>query len=82
MFKNSDANKVHDHITHTVADKPVFASDGSPVPPPEHFFRKATEMYTHESPEGKVTDGNAARLKIAMERPSVKTDLATKTKVS
>ena len=82
MFKDSDANKLHDHITHTVADKPLYGIDGNPVPTPEHYFRKAKDMYPHESPDGKITDGNVARLRIAMEKPNVSPDLATKTKVS
>lgn len=67
MYQESDVYKLHDHITHTIADKPIYGTDGSPVPPPDHFFRKAKDMYTHESPEGKITDGNIARIKISME---------------
>ena len=71
MFKETDAYKLHDHISHPIHDKPVMGADGSPQPPPEHFFRKAKDMYTHdESPNGKVTDAGAARIKIAMEKPN------------
>jgi hypothetical protein len=83
MYRETDAYKLHDHITHPIQDKPRDLSDGSPGLHPEHFFRKAKDMYLHnESPDGKVTDASAARIKISMERPNQPSAVATKTKVS
>lgn len=83
MFKETDAYRLHDHISHPILDKPRLMTDGSPSPQPEHFFRKAKDMYMHnDSPDGKVTDASAARLKISMERPNQQSDVATKAKVS
>jgi len=71
MYAETDAYRLHDHITHPILDKLGKMTDGSPSPQPEHFFRKAKDMYMHnESPDGKVTDASAARLKISMERPN------------
>ena len=71
MYADGDAYQLRDHITHPVLDKQGFKTDGSPQPRPEHFFRKAKDMYLHHgSPDGKVTDGSAARIKIQMERPN------------
>jgi len=83
QYKEADAYRLHDHITHPILDKLGAMQDGSPCQQPEHFFRKAKDMYLHhDSPDGKVTDASAARLKISMERPNQPTDVATKTKVS
>lgn len=71
MFAETDAYQLHDHITHPIKDKPGRMQDGSPAQHPEHFFRKAKDMYLHsESPDGKTTDASAARIKISMERPN------------
>ena len=80
MYQDSDVYKIHDHITHSILDKPAMR-DGSPVPHPEHFFRKAKEMYTHdECPDGNITCGNAARIKMSMEKPSFTAEISTNTK--
>jgi hypothetical protein len=71
MFAETDAYQLHDHITHPILDKPGRLQDGSPAQHPEHFFRKAKDMYLHGgSPDGKTTDASAARIKISMERPN------------
>jgi hypothetical protein len=83
MYADGDAYQLRDHITHSVLDKQGLKADGSPQPRPEHFFRKAKDMYLHSgSPDGKVTDASAARIKISMERPNQPSEVATKGKVS
>ena len=79
LFLEHENFKSVNHIKHT---QPEFHADGSPMPPDEHYFRKALENYTHDAQTEKVTDPQQMRLKILMEGSKQSNEVETKNKLS
>ena len=79
LFLDNDNFKSVNHIKHS---QPEVAADGSPLPPDEHYFRKALENYTHDAETDKVTDPQQMRLKILMEGSKQSNEVETKNKLS
>ena len=61
----------------------MLKEDGSPIPTPDHFFRKAVDQFQHDqASDNKIVDLDEYRQKILMEKVKQSNDVSTKGKVS